>query len=76
MPLQYILDEAGKKTAAIVPIEEWEALIKKHQDLGGLENPPKSAGKLADLFGKISEAEAAELDKQLKQSRQEWSRDI
>ncbi len=75
MPLQYILDETGKTTAVVVPIAEWEALTEKHQDLKAMGKTPKKNG-LADLFGKISEAEALRLHQQLEQSREEWNRDI
>lgn len=29
MPIQYVTDDAGKPTAVIVPIEEWDTLLNK-----------------------------------------------
>lgn len=29
MPIQYLTDEQGRKTAVQVPIEEWEALLER-----------------------------------------------
>jgi hypothetical protein len=29
MAVQYVTDEIGKTTAVVVPIDEWDALIKK-----------------------------------------------
>lgn len=37
MPLQYISDTAGNHTAIIIPINEWELLTSKHQDLKQME---------------------------------------
>ncbi len=29
MPIQYVTDDMGKTTAVIVPIEEWDVVLKK-----------------------------------------------
>jgi hypothetical protein len=29
MPIQYLTDESGERTAAVVPIEEWERLQER-----------------------------------------------
>ncbi|WPP52790.1 hypothetical protein [Catalinimonas niigatensis] len=48
MSIQYIIDEEGKQTAVIVPIEEWKQLRSEHEKLlnklevlGGLQDALK-----------------------------------
>ncbi|MEO7308953.1 MAG: hypothetical protein ABIX01_01035 [Chitinophagaceae bacterium] len=38
MPLQYISDNAGNHTAVLIPINEWELLTRKHEDLKQMES--------------------------------------
>jgi hypothetical protein len=33
MNLQYISDDKGKRTAVVIPIDEWNLLIKKNKNL-------------------------------------------
>ena len=50
MPLQYITDAAGTHTAVLIPINEWEILTHKYNDLKNLETPiTKPKTKLSDL---------------------------
>ncbi|WP_262507383.1 hypothetical protein [Spirosoma radiotolerans] len=39
MNIQYISDAQGRHTAIVIPIEEWNNITAKHQDLKLLENP-------------------------------------
>ena len=43
MDLQYISDAQGRHTAIIIPIEEWNRMIAKHEDLKPLEEPNTNA---------------------------------
>ena len=38
MSLQYISDTVGKKTAVIIPIEEWDELKEKYPGIESSEN--------------------------------------
>ena len=42
MDLQYISDSNGKHTAVIIPIDEWNNITTKHQDLKTLDEPKKN----------------------------------
>jgi hypothetical protein len=33
MPIQYLSDQTGRTTAVLIPIEEWEAITQRHDDL-------------------------------------------
>ena len=73
MDLQYISDSNGKHTAVIIPIDEWNNITTKHQDLKTLDKPKK---KPSDFRGCISKETADKLNEYVKQSREEWERDI
>ena len=73
MDLQYISDSNGKHTAVIIPIDEWNNITTKHQDLKTLDKPKK---KPSDFVGCISKETADKLNEYVKQSREEWERDI
>lgn len=36
MALQYIADDAGRHTAVIIPIKDWNSITNKYQDLKDL----------------------------------------
>ena len=73
MDLQYVSDAEGRHTAVLIPIEEWNNITAKHQDLKTLEKPKKNAS----LFkGLLSDKEAVKYHTHLKQARKEWERDI
>lgn len=76
MDLQYISDISGNHVAVIIPIEQWNTLTAKHQDLKGLEKPLKLNKKLSDFRGAISKEVTKELLQYVEQSRKEWDRDI
>lgn len=82
MDLQYISNEHGETTAVIIPIQEWNNLTARHEDLKELsketkpdrENPPKK--KPSDFAGIITKEQAQEMHNYLKKTRGEWDRDI
>lgn len=73
MSLQYITDNTGAHTAVVIPIEEWEAVLRKYADLKNLETEPKKEKvKLSDYAGKLSEATADAMQNYVAESRGEW----
>ncbi len=77
MPLKYIVDNSGKPTGVIIPIGEWEEIIKKHKDLHDLEIHSSVKRKLpmSAFKGTISKETGAALQKLVEQSRNEWGQD-
>jgi hypothetical protein len=41
MDLQYLSDAQGRHTAVVIPIEDWNNITIKHEDLRALESPYK-----------------------------------
>ncbi|WP_221390596.1 hypothetical protein [Dyadobacter sp. NIV53] len=81
MDLQYISNENGEKTAIIIPIEDWNTITAKHEDLKELEEKvlkfqPSKRKKPSDFVGIISNQEADEMQEYLKKARSEWNRDF
>jgi len=73
MPLQYITDNTGAHTAVVIPINEWELLTRKHEDLKLLEPAAfKPKVKLSDYAGKLSNETAEEMLNYVTESRNEW----
>ena len=73
MPLQYITDNTGAHTAVVIPINEWEKLTRKHEDLKTLEAAPtKPKVKLSELAGKLSHETAEAMLNYVAESRNEW----
>lgn len=73
MKLQLIQDENGQNAGVFVPINDWNAIIEKHEDLKTLvniEHAPKK--KLSELAGKLSKETAAAMQKYIAESRNEW----
>jgi hypothetical protein len=78
MELQYISDNDGNQTAVIIPINDWNKITSKHQDIKDLmENParPKKSG-AGQFRGILTAEEAALYHSYIKQARSEWDRDI
>ena len=76
MDLQYISDSNGKHTAVIIPIDEWNNITTKHQDLKTLDEPKKNfiPQKLSEKYaGKLPAKIAEELQNYVTQSRNEWN---
>ena len=81
-PLEYISDYTGKHTAVVIPISEWENIVRKYAELKGLEleSPRQNAlsGKytMGDFAGILTSERADALLKHVDQSRNEWDRDF
>jgi hypothetical protein len=77
MDLQYISDTQGKHTAVVIPIDEWNNLTAKHQDLKLLEKPEQlTKKKPSDFFGTLIKEDAEKMQAYVTQSRNEWERNI
>lgn len=73
MSLQIIQDGYGKDTGIFVPINDWNEIVKKHEDLKALVNlSPVTPKKLSELAGKLSDETAQAMQKHVAQSRVEW----
>ncbi len=81
-PLQYISDYTGKHTAVVIPISEWENIVRKHADLKLLEQESSKESALpgqytmGDFAGILAPDRADALLKHVEQSRSEWDRDF
>ena len=82
MDLQYISNEHGEKTAVIIPIQEWNNLTARHEDLKELSEEVKivkdipQKKKPSDFVGILSKEEAEEMQNYLRKARGEWDRDF
>jgi hypothetical protein len=78
MNLQYLSDIEGNHTAVVIPIEEWNMITAKHQDLKSLENPKKQNNtmKPSSFRGAISQETTDDLLLYSEKPRTEWERDI
>ena len=73
MPIQYITDIKGKRIAVVIPINEWEQLTSKYEDLKNLEaNTTKPKVKLSDFAGKLSHETAEAMLQYVAESRNGW----
>ena len=73
MNLQYISDAQGRHTAVIIPIEEWNNITAKHQELKSLAKPTK---KPSAFVGCISKEMAQKMIEDIELSRNQWERTI
>jgi hypothetical protein len=78
MDLQYLSDIEGKHTDVVIPIEEWNMITAKHQDLKSLENPRKQNNtmKPSSFRGAISQETTDDLLLYSEKARTEWESDI
>lgn len=73
MPLQYITDTSGETTAVLIPINEWELITRKHEDLKSLETAAvKPKVQLSTLAGKLSYKTAEAMLNYVEEGRNEW----
>jgi len=73
MRLQLIQDGFGKNTGVFVPINDWNILVQKYEDLRDLVNTETITKiKLSELEGKLPKVEGEKKLQQLLQSRNEW----
>ena len=80
--LQYISDYTGRHTAVIIPISEWESIVRKYADLklleqeSSLEKESSDKYKMGDFAGILTPDKADALLQHVEQSRNEWDRDF
>ncbi len=74
MQLQIIKDGYGNNTGIFVPMNDWDTITQKHQDLKALvmvESEPRKK-KLSELAGTLSNQTAEALLKHIEESRNDW----
>lgn len=78
MNVQYLSDAQGRHTAIVIPIEEWNTITAKHEDLKTLEKPKQNAARLkpSDFVGCISKETAQKMITDIEHSRNQWERSI
>lgn len=73
MRLQVIQDGYGKNAGVFVPMNDWNTIIQKHEDLKALVNiEPSPKKKLSALAGKLSHETAEAMQKYVAEGRIEW----
>jgi hypothetical protein len=73
MRLQVIQDGYGKSAGVFIPINDWNIIVQKYEDLKELvtiESVPTK--KLSELAGMLSRETAEEMQKYVAESRNEW----
>jgi hypothetical protein len=74
MRLQIIQDGHGQNTGVFVPMDDWNTIVQKHEDLKALVNiEPTPKRKLSELAGKLSHETAEAMQKYTAESRNEWN---
>jgi hypothetical protein len=78
MQLQIIKDGYGNNTGIFVPMNDWDTITQKHQDLKALIaiEPAPHKKKLSELAGSLSKETAEAMLKQVEESRNEWEERI
>ena len=73
MRLQIIQDGYGKNTGVFIPMNDWDTITQKHEDLKTLVNiTPTPKKKLSELAGTLTDETAEALHKHVTESRNEW----
>lgn len=76
MQLQIIKDGYGNNTGIFVPINDWDTITQKYQDLKALVSIdpiiPQQKKKLSELAGKLSKETAEAMQQYVSESRNEW----
>lgn len=73
MNLHYISDAKGRHTAVVIPIEDWNSITAKYEELKELEQPRK---KPSAFRGTISKETADSMLQHVEQARSEWESGI
>ncbi len=73
MDVQYVSDAQGNPTSVLIPIEDWNKIKDRYEEVKQAEKPKK---KPSDFRGSISSETAIELNAHIEKSRNEWERDI
>ena len=77
MALQYVSDDAGNPTAVLVPINVWNDLALKHEDVKVLmqdSTQPKSKRKPSEFAGTLDKELAKKMISDIEKDREEWER--
>ncbi|AMR33868.1 hypothetical protein A0256_21705 [Mucilaginibacter sp. PAMC 26640] len=77
MAIQYVSDDAGNKTAVLIPIDEWNNLTSKHEDIQLLvQDPaqPKSKRKPSEFVGTLDKETGRQMILDIEKDREEWER--
>ncbi|GGH03119.1 hypothetical protein [Mucilaginibacter phyllosphaerae] len=78
MSLQYISDDSGNHTAVIIPINEWNEITAKHEDIKTLlqESVVKSGPKKkpSEFAGILNKELAKQMIVDIEKDRGEWER--
>lgn len=77
MSLQYISDDSGNHTAVIIPINEWNEITAKHEDIKVLvqeSGKPLSKRKPSDFAGILDKEIAKKMILDIEKERGEWER--
>jgi hypothetical protein len=69
MGIQYLLDEQGRRTAVLIPIEDWNKLVKESESFRSFEKDIYNQKKPSDYRGAISKNTAEQLLKYVEQTR-------
>ncbi len=73
MRLQLIKDGNGNNTGIFIPLNDWDTITQKHQDLKELINiEPIIKKKLSQLAGSLSKKSGEAMLKEIEESRDEW----
>ncbi len=73
MEVQYLSDAQGNRTSVLIPIEDWNKIKDRYEELKEIEKPKQ---KPSDFRGAISSETADQLIEYTKKARAEWDRDI
>ncbi|MEY5048186.1 MAG: hypothetical protein RLZZ175_1545 [Bacteroidota bacterium] len=72
MAVQIIKDGFGENTVVFIPINDWNKITQKHEDLRNLVNlSPSPKIKLSDLAGKLSNQTALKMQQSIIENRNE-----
>lgn len=73
MRLQVLQDGSGKNTGVFIPMNDWNVIVQKHEDLKTLVNiEPVAKKKLSELAGTLSHETAEAMQKYVVEGRNEW----
>ena len=65
MQLQVLKDSFGRNTGVFIPMEDWNIISQRHEDLKALVNISKTKKKISDLVGALSNETANDMLKSI-----------
>jgi hypothetical protein len=72
MRIQVLQDGFGNNTGVYIPMNDWNIISQKHQDLKELVTIPKTKRKISELAGLLSSETANAMLKEVEESRKNW----